>query len=292
VRLNKGVVQVASAVLLWSSLGVVVRTAGVGVHLIIFYSNLLSLFVIGPIVLRAGRRRNLPRGRDILKFLVLGPVTLLNTFTFLYALQNTTITNALMTHYIAPVIVAVLAACFLGEKFTLRVFLAITVSSLGLWIMLVYGNAGFVATAGMSMNGNGLGILSGLASGVSYALLIILVRTLAPGEDSLVLVFFQNLMMCALLLPFIREFPVNAAWSFLLVGLLHSTAAPLLYVNGLKTVHANTTAILGYLEPVSAILLGVLILGELPGQAALLGGVMVLLSGIIAITGEQDDKTG
>jgi len=289
-RLNSGVIKVASAVLLWSSLGVVVRTAGAEVHQIIFYSNLLSLFIIGPIVMGTGRMKRIPRGRSMLKFLVLGPATLLNTFTFLYALQNTTITNALMTHYIAPVIVAVLAAIFLGERFTFRVFFAIVLSSLGLWVMLVQGRAGFMTTVLTNMNGNELGIVSGLASGVSYALLIVLIRVLAPGEDSLVLVFFQNGMMCLMLAPFIHDFPAHAAMSIVFVGLFHSTLAPLLYVGGLKTVRANTTAILGYFEPVSAIFLGVLILGEVPGPAALVGGVLVLFAGLVAISGETADR--
>jgi drug/metabolite transporter (DMT)-like permease len=276
--------------LLWSSLGVVVRHADVGVHLIIFYSNLLSLFIIGPMVLRAGRRKRIPGGRGMMKLLVLGPVTLLNTFTFLYALQNTTISNALMTHYIAPVIVALLAAFFLGERFTLRVFSAIAISSMGLWIILGQGGAGFVISVAGGMDGNTLGIISGLASGVAYAVLVILVRMLAPGEDSLVIVFFQNAMMCLLLVPFIHEFPAHAALSFLFVGLFHSTLAPLLYVSGLRTVHANTTAILGYLEPVSAILLGVMILGEVPGLASVFGGCLILVSGLIAIRGENSEK--
>jgi drug/metabolite transporter (DMT)-like permease len=287
--LNRGVIKVTSAILLWSSLGIVVRQAGVGVHLIIFYSNLLSLFIIGPVVFLSGRHKHIPRGRGILKLLVLGPVTLLNTFLFLYALQNTTISNALMTHYIAPVIVALLAAIFLGERFSVRALSAIAISSIGLWIILGQGDIFFIGAGSGGMDGNTLGIISGLASGVAYAILIILVRVLAPGEDSLVLVFFQNLMMCVLLVPFIHEFPAHAALSILFVGLFHSTLAPLLYVSGLRTVHANTTAILGYMEPVSAILLGVFILGEVPGLAAVFGGILILVSGLIAIRGESGD---
>ena len=285
-HMSRGALKVALAVFLWSSLGVVVRTADVGVHLIIFYSNLFSLFLLSPFVFRSAKRKFLPSGRGALKFLILGPVTLLNTFTFLYALKNTTISNALMTHYIAPIIVAVLAAFLLREKFTQRMLLAIVISSMGLWVMLGQSPTGIFAGDAGGMDGNALGILSGLASGVAYAFLIILIRVMAPNEDTLVLVFFQNLMMCVLLLPFIREFPFDALWSFLLVGVLHSTLAPLLYVSGLKSVRAGSAAILGYLEPVSAILLGALIIGEIPGLFAIIGGVLILFSGIITISGE------
>ena len=48
--LSRGALKVALAVFLWSSLGVVVRLADTGVHLIIFYSNLFSLILLSPLV--------------------------------------------------------------------------------------------------------------------------------------------------------------------------------------------------------------------------------------------------
>lgn len=265
-----------------------IRLAGVDVHLIIFYSNILSLFFLAPMVFAKVRRGKLPRGKALYKFLVLGPITLLNTFTFLYALKNTTISNALMTHYIAPVVVAVLAAVFLKERFTLRVFGAIVLASVGLLILLGM-DPSEIAYVWRLRDGNSLGIFSGLVSGVSYAMLIVMVRVLAPHEDVVVLVFFQNLMMCVLLLPFVREFPIHALWSFVFIGVLHSTLAPLLYVHGLKTLRANSAAILGYLEPVCAILFGVVILGEIPGRQSYVGGALILFSGYLAMRGQQAD---
>ena len=49
------------------------------------------------------------------------------------------------------------------------------------------------------------------------------------------------------------------------MGIVHSTVAPILYFKGLQTVTANRAAVLGYLEPVSAILFSMVFLNEKPG---------------------------
>ena len=67
------------------------------------------------------------------------------------------------------------------------------------------------------------------------------------------------------------------------MGLIHSTLAPLLHVQGFKDVKANQAAILGYFEPVGAIIMALIFLNEIPGARALLGGALILYSGFIII---------
>ena len=67
------------------------------------------------------------------------------------------------------------------------------------------------------------------------------------------------------------------------MGVVHSTIAPLLYVQGLKSVKANEAAILGYFEPVGAIILALVVLHEIPGAIALLGGALILVSGYMIL---------
>lgn len=263
-----------------------VKLSGARVHHIIFYSNFLSLFFLLPVIIKRRGLSFIPSGSVVLKLLALGAVTLLNTYTFFSAFKHTTIANALMTHYIAPVLVAFLAAIFLGERFTLRILAALTLSSVGLAILIGLSPAEAIASL-LSLDSNMVGIVYGLASGVAYAILVVMVRYLAPTEDPYVIVFFQNVAMCALLAPFIRSFPLDALWSLLVIGILHSTMAPLFYVIGLASVRANTAAILGYLEPVFAVLFGVLVLREVPGLGALLGGVLIFIAGYVSLNGRN-----
>jgi drug/metabolite transporter (DMT)-like permease len=286
-----GSLCVVSAIFIWSSLGVVIRFSGVDVHILIFYSALVSLPLQGAIILWRGYQSDFPRGRELVNTLILGPVLLLNTLLFFYALKNTTIANALLTHYIAPVIVVFLAAVFLNEPLTKKILAAIALSMTGLWVLLGFSPVQLVVTAFQEPGRETLGIMSGLLSGFAYAVLILLVRVFAQHHNPLVLTFIQNLMVFLILIPFIREFPVNAIWSFLIMGVIHSTVAPVLYFKGLSTVRANRAAILGYLEPVSAIIFGMILLGEYPPPVSLAGGVLILYSGYITLKDEKGDLT-
>jgi drug/metabolite transporter (DMT)-like permease len=270
------------ALFLWSSLGVVVRIAGVSEIPLIFYSCLFAA-VLQSIFLSARGWSSYAPDKRFLKFLVLlGCVGLLNTFSFYYAFRHTTIANSVLTHYIAPVIVAFLASIFLKEKATRLIVLAIILSSAGLLIML----GGFSVSSGDTA-----GIIAGLVSGCAYAVIIILASGFTQQVHPLMMVFVPNVVIIVLLAPFIREFPLSALWIFVLIGLAHSTIAPMLYYWGMKSVTANKTAVLGYLEPVMAIIFSMLFLEEIPGMRSLAGGILIILSGYLTLR-KKYIKTG
>ncbi len=269
-------IYILLAIFLWSSLGVVVRQSGVEIHILMFYSVIVALIVQGIILSRKGYRKEIPTINKLKYPMILGVFSLLNTFTYFYAFKHTTIANAVLTHYTAPVIVAFLAPFFLREIITRRIIVVIVIASIGLWIML----DGFSFKEGQMA-----GIMAGLVSGLTYAIIIIFVRINARNFNPLVLAFFSNAVIAILLAPFIRELPLNALWSFLLMGIVHSTIAPILYYKGLQRVTANRAAVLGYLEPVSAIIFSMLFLNEQPGINSIIGGMLIIFSGYLTLKG-------
>ncbi len=275
------------AILIWSSLGVFVRLLNVDVHILIFYSVTFSLLFQSIIFLRPSIRKQIPDLKRIPLIALLSFVLLINTFTFLFAYSKTSIANAVFTHYIAPVIVAVLASLFLKERITHKVILSIIIASVGLRIML--GGSTFsdlfreVFHKGFMITSDLLGIASGLTSGIAYAILIILVRVFTHKFNRYLLVFIQNCFMVIFLLPFVEPVPLKMLWIFAIMGALHSTLAPYLYYMGLKVVEANRAAILGYLEPLGAILFSMIFLSEYPPMISVIGGILIVLSGYIVI---------
>ncbi len=262
------------AIFLWSSLGVIVRWSGVEIHVLIFYSLLVSVIAQGIVLSGKRYRSNFPDVKKLKYPFFIGCISLVNTFTYFYAFKHTTIANAVLTHYTAPVIVAFLAPFLLGEKITRKILIVILIASAGLWIML----------DGLSIaEDQMMGIAAGLASGVAYALIVILLRMHAGKFIPLMFVFFSNIFILIFLAPFIRVFPVNALWSFLILGIIHSTIAPVLYFRGLQEVSANRAAVLGYLEPVCAIIISAIFLHEIPGFNAIIGGMLIIFSGYLTL---------
>jgi len=230
------------------------------------------------------RRLSIQGIRSFQALLALGPVSLINTFSFYYAYQNTSVANAVLTHYTAPIFVALLAPIFLKERLSIKIAVAVAAATTGLWIMLGASAGQFI---GLFFAGdhNTVGIMSGLLSGFSYGVLIIILRSLAPSYDPIVMTFFQNIIVALMLLPFVRipaDF-ISAWWAFAIMGTVHSIAAPILYFRGMKDVTAYTASILGYLEPVCVIILGIIFLNEAVGISTVAGGLLVLLSGWLTL---------
>ena len=277
-------IYILSAIFLWSSLAIIIRVSGAPVHSLIFYSCLISSAITGLALTGSRYRSEMPKGKAYLPFLILGPLSLMNTFSFFYAYRNTTIANAILTHYTAPLFVAFLAPLLVRERLTGRILLSVAVATLGLWVLLGLSPGRF---AGMLTAGDRetLGTLAGLFSGFVYALLVIVSRIFARSAHPLVMTFFQNIVIVFLLLPFagILKVPPPPLWTVAIMGIVHSTIAPVLYFRGLKEVTANRAALLGYLEPVCAIVLGALFLGEGLHYKSALGGALILFSGYLTM---------
>ncbi len=278
-------IYILISIFLWSSLGIVIKLSQMPVHVLIFFSCIISSLLIGiSIVTSTVLRQQLPDAKMTLSLLALAIISLVNTFSFFFAYKNTTVANAVLTHYTAPVFVALLAPIFLKERLTIKVLLSVAIASAGLWIMLSVSPIKFFNLL-FSRDINTLGIFSGLFSGFAYAVLIIVIRVISQKVNPIIMTLYQNAIIAAILLPFI-QIPADfrsAIWAFAFMGVIHSTLAPILYFKGMKVVTANKSAILGYLEPVCAILLSTIFLGEAVSYKTVLGGSMIIISGYITI---------
>ncbi len=280
-----GYLKIITALLIWSSLGIFIRKVDLPNIGLIFYPSLiagiLQLLLVSQTGILKKTMKSGHNGKSTLLLLLIPISFLANSFLFYFALRNTTIANAVLTHYTAPVFVAFMAPFFLKEKIHKRAWLAIALSSIGLWFILKGAPPSGTALDNREL----LGIIAGACSGLAYAFLIITIRSIASQYSSLFIICVQNLVVAILLAPFIFE--ISLSWHhlpyLLTLGIVHSTLAPILYVQGFHTAKANEAAILGYFEPVGAILLAFVILHEVPGTKALIGGLLILYSGYMII---------
>lgn len=275
---------ILTAIFLWSSLGIVIRLSGLEVHILIFFSSVISVLVAGSLLFREDLRRSIPSKKRLFPLFALGPLSLINSYSFFYSYKNTTVANAVLTHYTAPLFVAILAPILLKERLTPKIVLALIMSMTGLWIMFNPSTKDILSLF-LSGDRNTRGIISGLLSGIAYAFIVITFRIFSQNYHPLILTFAQNLIISLILLPFsyLSKGLVQGLWAIITMGIVHSTIAPGLYFRGLRTVSANRAAILGYLEPLCAILLGFVFLDEVIGIRTIIGGSMILFSGYLTI---------
>ncbi len=283
-----GYLKIIAAILIWSSLGIFVRRIELPNQYIIFYSATIAGVLQFIILISTGKFKKAAYSKGNTRsafFLLLAPFCFIaNTMLFYFAFRNTTIANAVLTHYTAPVFVAMLAPLLLKEKIHRTAWTAIVLSSIGLWFIL--GNNSPAAGPLMG-DSEYLGIIAGALSGLAYAFLILIIRRIAPLYSALFITFIQNGIVAIVLLPFVLNIQVTmqSLPYLIIMGVFHSTIAPWLYVHGFKSVKANEAAILGYFEPVGAIILAFFVLHEVPGLTALLGGGLILLSGYLILRG-------
>jgi len=281
-----GQLKIITAILIWSSLGIFVRKVNLPNAGIVFHSCLIAGILQLIVITATGQLKDAIRTksskRDVL-FLFLVPISFIaNSLFFYYAFKHTTIANAVLSHYTAPVFVAFMAPFFLKEKIHVTTWTAIALSSVGLWFILQGAESD---TAGPLSSAEKAGIIAGALSGLAYAFMIILIRRVASCYSSLFITFIQNGIVALVLLPFIIHLNVtmHALTYLVIMGVVHSTIAPILYVQGFRSVKANEAAILGYCEPVGATILAFIFFNEVPGITALLGGALILLSGYLIL---------
>ncbi|MBI5014501.1 MAG: EamA family transporter [Deltaproteobacteria bacterium] len=271
----RGVLPIAVAMGIWSSWGLFVRWLALPPWVVSFYVGLVSCACSALLWVAGGGAvgRLWPRA-DHGRLLALGLLFAANNVLFLSAYERTTVANAVLTHYTAPLFVAVLAPITLGEALMRRTPLALLLAGLGTGLLL----------PGLDLSGRHLeGLLMGTGSGLAYAGLVLLARHLSPRLPGSLLLFWQNGMTVLLLAPWAVRLGVPAGgrtWLALLVlGTVHATVAGLLYLSGIRSVKAQAAAVLGYLEPLGAVALAALFLGESPGPLGLVGGALILLGG-------------
>lgn len=275
-------IKIVLSMIIWSTWGVMIRWLALPPIVVLFYSSLVASITV-PVFLIV--RREFPDtvlSRDAWPlFAALVISSLANNLTYFYALGRTTVSNAVFTHYTAPVFVALLSPLILSERIRKVTSISLPLALIGL-SMIVFAGGGLRLG-----KGHGPGIAAGIASGVAYAFLIlvsrILSRRLMHSRAIVVLLWATALITAPAALTMEYRLDLRTALLLACTGVFHSTIAPLLYFSGLRHVLAQHAAILGYIEPIAAVPLAFMFLSEQPPPAAMLGGIFILISGYLVI---------
>ena len=274
--------KIIFAMLIWSTWGPMIRWIDLPPVVVLFYTSLIASFLV-PLVLRL--RGDFPEAILSLRswhlFAGLSIASITNNITYFFSLGHTTVSNAVFTHYTAPVFVAALAPILISERLQRVTLISLPLAVLGM-IMIV------AAGGNLSLNSvHTAGIVAGTLSGLAYAFVIIFSRRLSQlmlhHKAIIVNLWITAAVTAPAALTADHHVTFRAGALLLVTGLFHSNLAPLLYFNALRKVMAQHAAILGYMEPLAAIPLAFFFLSETPTLITLFGGILILVSGYMVM---------
>jgi drug/metabolite transporter, DME family len=271
----KGVALVLGAGVLWSTIGLVVRQIDTaGAASVMFWRSAGLLPVLWAFLhWRSGGRvvqgmvgMGLPG--------VVGAVGLVAAYAgAIYALQATTVANAVFLYSTAPFFAALLGRVALNERVPLTTWAAMGFAGLGIFVMIGGG------VQGGRMDGN----IAALISAAGFAVFSVSLRW-GHVEDSLPTVLMGGLfsMVAAFgLAPLLGQSVAASGHDIavsMALGAVVLTGGMALYTFGSKALPTAELTLMSSIENILAPLWVWLLLGETASVATLIGGAMVLIA--------------
>lgn len=265
-----------------------VRSAGLPDPSILFYRFATAALLLGLVMLLLRKSFRVTRG-ELVSLLYVAFISdgsalfLLDGYNYMSTGVATTI------HFMYPVVTALIMIVFYHEARKLSTLLAALMAAVGVGVLSWQPDG---AHAGLR------GVVIVLISAVCYALYIIRVnRSRLRGMDSLRLTFYvMAIGACIFAAEALRQdslCPVptaDAALNLFLLALVCTVVTNLAVVGAVKRIGSTMTAVLGALEPLTAVALGCLLLGE-PFTLHVLLGVLLIIPAVVIIIFTRGRRT-
>jgi drug/metabolite transporter (DMT)-like permease len=257
---------VLAAALLWSTGSLFIKATPLGALELSFGRSLLAALTVAALTWREGFRLN---------FMTLVASVLYAALLVLFVVANklTTAANAIFLQYTAPVYVLVLEPLVFKERFRAADLFVVAVCVAGMSLFFV----------GQLRPDDVTGNLAALASGLCFALFLLLLRRQQRGGESnrASSVIYGNIIICIVTLPaFLRVAGTLTVKDVLIVsylGVFQIGLAYTLFTLGIaRGVRSLDAGVVGYIEPMLNPVWVFLFLGERPSRWAVVGGCIII----------------
>jgi drug/metabolite transporter (DMT)-like permease len=277
---RRGVLYVAVAVLFFSLSPVFTRWAARSLTALEITAGRLLIAGMVVLVLAWWFRQPLPERKGWPRFLLFGLITALHFGFYIASLEFTTIAHSLALVYTAPIFVAFFSWFFLGEGLNRRKWSGVLVAVIGVAIL-----AGFEPTMNRRML---IGDLLALGSALCFGLYSVAGRSERQRTS---LFGYAGLVYTLAALWLLPAVALDVSWggytwlaigSVLALGLLPLALGHTLYNAALRQTNATLVNLVATQEVTGGILLGILVLQEIPTPTSLIG-VLITLVGIVLV---------
>lgn len=259
---------------------------GINTCSVLFYRYAIAVAVLA--VVMAVRRKPLAVSRRDLAIMALlgvlfaaSSLSLFMSFLFMGAGVASTLL------FVYPVMVAVMMAVFFKERVTRSTVLAIALALTG--VALLYKGDG-----GKPLSGAGVSLV--MVSSLTYALYIIIVNKSPLRMSSVKMTMYVLTFAVAVAVAMSFTDPANhlqllhtpRQWGLaLLLAVVPTVLSLLLMVIAVHDVGSTPTAIMGALEPVTAVVISVALFGELVTARLVIGIALILAAVLLTVVGKN-----
>jgi drug/metabolite transporter (DMT)-like permease len=217
------------------------------------------------------------RARDLMWFLLLGFVGIsLNYLFFFRALEVTTVSTAIILVYTYPIMVTLGAAVLLREPLTRQTVLCVGLATLGCFLIAqVYDPSAFRI--------NQTGLLFGASAAITKTLYTLISKHLLERYNPQPIILYA-FGFGAIGLTILHGAPLESGaqlsplnWSGIIaIAIVPTLLGYSMFIISMKFIEASRASIIALLEPLAAVALALIFLGEMPEVVQLLGGLCIL----------------
>ena len=289
---RKGALLIILAGTCWGVISIFINylsAAGLGEMQISFLRQFFAVLVFALIIFARDRSKFRMPLKDLGLIILVGFINgVLFNFLYFYTIIHSRASIAVVLLYTSPVFVIILARLFFGEKITRNKGIALVLTVVGCVFVTGVLGEGYVPPPAA--------ILTGVLTGLAYALNNILTSAAVKKNDPLTVTMYTLLFSFLFLIPFskpgslaalCRANPMILPVAFLMC-LVTAVLAQYFFSVGLGLIESGKAAIYGATEPIVGSLVGILIFHEESNLMKIAGIVMVIAA--IVLTGKSDTE--
>ncbi|MDO4977222.1 MAG: DMT family transporter [Eubacteriales bacterium] len=236
-----------------------------------------TLFLFLFVIISGKKVRHGIGGKKVALLMVSGAVMGLNWMLLFEAYNYTTVPIATLCYYMEPTIVILMSPMIFQERLTKKKIICALIAIVGMIFVSGILDGNHVGTGSMK------GILFGLAAAMLYSMVVIM-NKLIGQVDAYEKTMIQLGSAALAMVPYVllTEKITEISWDktsvimLILVGFVHTGIAYVLYFGSIEKLPAQTIAIFSYLDPITALLLAALLLGESLSIYGMLGAAFIL----------------
>lgn len=268
---NGGLVATHVAVLLFGLVGLFAKVVALPAIILVLGRTFFSSAFLGIYLAVKRQRFALKTRGDYVLIIFAGIILAIHWTSFMQSIQVSTVAVGTLTLATFPLFSAVLEPLLFHEKMRVSDILC---------ALVMLGGVTCIVDDFSLEDSMAQGVLWGLLSAFTYALLSLANRKFSSGYPASLVSFYEQATATVVLLPalFVLKptFTVLDVGMLAIMGVVFTAIAHTLFIGGLRTVKVRTAGIITGLESVYGVVAALLFLGEIPGIREVVGGTIIL----------------